>query len=279
MEALRTATQQHQGKLSPRLAQVAELLLREPQMVASETSRELASRLHVPQSTLTRFAKVMGYPTFKEVQALLREHYVSRPRDYVERIRSAQTSDPLHAASSNLLAELAGEVERSVHATALELPPERLRQTAALLRSASEIWVHGVRRAFPVAAYLHYLLLKVGMRCSMLDQSAGLLTPSLGRLHAGGVLLVVTFSPHAPETDQVIAAAQRSGVSTVTISDPLPHSHVKDSAIRFEIREGEILGFRSLSASMFVCQALVVEIARSLSALPADPAEARAAGA
>ena len=273
MEALRAATQQHLGKLSPRLAQVAELLMREPQMVATETSRELANRLHVPQSTLTRFAKVMGYPTFKEVQALLREHYVSRPRDYLERVRSAQAADPLHAASSNLLTELAREVEHSVHTTALELPPERLRQTADVLRGASEVWVHGVRRAFPVAAYLHYLLLKVGIRCSMLDQSAGLLTPSLARLHGGGVLLVVTFSPHAPETDQVIAAAQRSGVTTVTISDPLPRTHVKDNAIRFEIREGEILGFRSLCASMFACQALVVEVARGLSDASADPPE------
>ncbi len=273
VEGLRAATQQHQGRLSPRLAQVAELLMREPQVVATETSRELAGRLEVPQSTLTRFAKVMGYPTFKEVQALLRGHYASRPRDYVERVRSAQATGTLPASASNLALELAREVEHSVHTTALELPPERLRQTAALLRGASEVWVHGVRRAFPVAAYLHYLLLKVGIRCSMLDQSAGLLTPSLGRLHPDGVLLAVTFSPHAPETDQVIAAAQRAGVTTVTISDPLPQSHARDIAIRFEIREGEILGFRSLSASMFVCQALVVEIARSLSDLPAEPGE------
>lgn len=268
VDSLRTAIQEHYGELSPRLTQVAELLMREPQVVATETSRELAAKLDVPQSTLTRFAKVMGYATFKGVQALLKEHYVSRPRDYVERVKTAQASDPLGAPASNLVLDLAHAVEHSLQMTALELPPERLRQTAVALRAASEVWIHGVRRAYPVAAYLHYLLLKVGIRCSLLDPAGGLLTPSLGRLHAGGILLVVTFSPHAPETEQVIAAARRAGVTTVAITDPLPHAHARDIAIRFEIREGEILGFRSLSASMFVCQALVVEIARSISDAP-----------
>jgi DNA-binding MurR/RpiR family transcriptional regulator len=155
-------------------------------------------------------------------------------------------------------------VEHALQITALELPAEKLRAAAALLRGAGEVWVHGVRRAYPVAVYLQYLLLKVGIRTSLLDQGGGLLDPSLCRLHAGGVLLVVTYSPHAPETEQVIEAAHRAGVASVAIADPLPHAHAKDMAIRFEIREGEIMGFRSLSASMFVAQALGVEIARSI---------------
>lgn len=264
VDDLRTAMQEHYGALSPRLQQVAELLMREPQTVATETSRELAAGLGIPQSTLTRFAQVMGYANFKDVQALLKEQYVSRPRDYLERVKSAQALGPLSAQASTLHLDLAHAVEHSVQITALELPAEKLRHAAALLGGAGEVWVHGVRRAYPVAAYLHYLLLKVGMRCSLVDQTGGLLAPSLGRLHGGGVLLVVTYSPHAPETEQVIAAAHRAGVATVAITDPLPHAHAKDMAIRFEIREGEIMGFRSLSASMFVAQALVVEVARSM---------------
>lgn len=276
VDSLRTAMQEHYGALSPRLKQVAELLMREPQTVATKTSRELAAALGVPQSTLTRFAKVMGYATFKDVQALLKEQYVSRPRDYLERVKSAQATGPLGAHPSNLVLDLAHAVEHSVQMTALELPEEKLRHAANLLRGAGEVWVHGVRRAYPVATYLHYLLLKVGIRCSLLDQAGGLLTPSLGRLHVGGVLLVVTYSPHAPETEQVIAAAHRVGVATLAITDPLPHAYAKDMAIRFEIREGEIMGFRSLSASMFVSQALVVEIARNIIDAPGQQPAASA---
>jgi DNA-binding MurR/RpiR family transcriptional regulator len=263
IDSLRKAMQEHYGELSPRLKQVAELLMREPQTVATENSRQLAAELGVPQSTLTRFAKVLGYPTFKQVQALFKEQYVSRPRDYLQRVKSAQAMEALSAHPSTLYLDFAHAVEHSLQTTALELPADKLRHAASLLKGAGEVWVHGVRRAYPVAVYLHYLLLKVGVRASLLDQSGGLLDPSLGRLHPGGVLLVVTYSPHAPETEQVVSAAHRAGVATVAITDPLPHAHAKDMAIRFEIREGEIMGFRSLCASMFVAQTIVVEIAKS----------------
>jgi DNA-binding MurR/RpiR family transcriptional regulator len=262
LEDLRRAMQEHFGELSPRLKQVAEMLMREPQTVATESSRQLAAALGVTQPTLTRFAKVMGYASFKELQALFREQYVSRPRDYLERARNAQATGSL--SEQTWVPDFAHAVEHSLEITALDLSREKLQSAAALLSGASEVWVHGIRRAYPVAVYLQYLLLKVGVRASLLDQTGGLLDLSLSCMRPGGVLLVVTYSPHAPETEQVIAAAQRAGVRTVALTDPLPHALAKDMAIRFEIREGEIMGLRSLCASMFVAQAIVVEVAQSI---------------
>jgi DNA-binding MurR/RpiR family transcriptional regulator len=265
IEALRVAMQEHYGELSARLQQVAQLLMREPHVVATDSSRQLAAGLGVPQSTLTRFAKVMGYADFKSVQALFKEQYVLRPRDYLQRVKGAQTAavrspHPLPAP----FLDLSHAVENAVQTTAMELTADKLHHAATLLRGASEIWVHGVRRAYPVAVYLQYLLLKLGLRTSLLDQGGGLLDPALARLHRAGVLLVVTYSPHAAETEQVIAAARAAGVTMVAITDPLPHAPAKDMAVRFEIREGEVMGFRSLSASMFVALALALELARSI---------------
>ncbi len=90
VEDLRQAIQQHYAALSPRLQQVAELLLRDPHAIAVESSRDLAQSLGLPPSTLTRFAKVMGYPTFKEIQALCKQQYVNLPRDYLDRIKHAR---------------------------------------------------------------------------------------------------------------------------------------------------------------------------------------------
>jgi DNA-binding MurR/RpiR family transcriptional regulator len=202
----------------------------------------------------------MGYPTFKEIQALCKQQYVNLPRDYLERIKRAQTSDqpmPLQPAM-----DLAHAVQQSLQLTALEISGNKLQEAAALLRGAGEVWIHGIRRAYPVAAYLHYLLLKLGLRASLLDTQGGLLEPSLGRMHAGGVLLVVTYSPHASETESVLAFALKHHVPTIAFSDPVPSAHAKDMRVLFEIREGEVLGFRSLATSMYVAQALAMQMAQ-----------------
>lgn len=262
VEGLRQAIQKHYTALSPRLQQVAELLLRDPQAVATEASRDLALGLQLPASTLTRFAKVMGYTTFKQIQALCKQQYVNLPRDYLDRIKRQQPTDRLGAEQPALYLDFAHAVQQSLQMTALELSQGKLREAASLLRGASEVWIHGMRRAYPVAAYLHYLLLKVGLRASLLDSAGGLLEPSLARLHAQGVLLVVTYSPHATETEQVLARARQLQVPVVAFSDPVPSPHAKDMRVLFAIREGEVMGFRALSTSMYVAQALAVQIAQ-----------------
>lgn len=256
--------QHHYESLSPRLQQVAELLMRDPQHVATVASRELAAELAVPPSTLTRFAKVLGFPTFKEVQSLFKDHYVARPRNYLQRVKLARAADAGMAGHDTLHRDFALAVQHSLHMTSLEVSTDKLRDAADMLASASEVWVHGIRRAYPVAVYLQYLLLKVGARASMLDSSGGFLEPSLGRLKPGGVLLVVTYSPHAAETGAVLAAAREAGVRIVGFTDPPPSALAKDMAIRFEIREGEVMGFRALCASMYVAQALVMLLAQRL---------------
>jgi DNA-binding MurR/RpiR family transcriptional regulator len=264
VEDLRQSIQQHYAALSPRLQQVAEFFLRDPHAVATESSRDLARDLGVPASTLTRFAKVMGYPTFKEIQAQCKQQYVNLPRNYLDRIKRAKVSDNPEPEPSSLSLDLAHAVQQSLQMTALELSAHKLHEAADLLLGASEVWIHGMRRAYPVAAYLHYLLLKLGLRVSMLDTQGGLLEPSLSRLHPGGVLLVVTYSPHAQETEAVLAKALALKVATVAFSDPLPSPHAKDMRVLFEIREGEVMGFRALSTSMYVVQALAMQIAQDV---------------
>lgn len=264
IEDLRQAMQSHYHELSPRLQQIADLLMRDPQAVATYASRDLAIELGVPQSTLTRFAKVMGYSTFKEIQAQCKAQYIELPRNYLDRLKRAQSPEDNTQAPHELHLDFAQAVQQSLQMTALELSAEKLDAAANLLQNASEVWIHGIRRAYPVATYLHYLLLKIGIRASLLDDSGGLLEPSLCRLHNKGVLVIITYSPHATETEKVIAFAQQQGISTIALSDPVPSSHAKGIDLIFEIREGEVMGFRSLSTSMYVAQALAVQVAKSM---------------
>lgn len=264
--ALQEAMQVHFGAFSPRVQEIASLAMREPLRIATESVTALSLHIGVPPSTFTRFAQVLGFPNFKTMQAMFKAQYVDRPRDYLERVRQSRLDASLQG--HVLHEDFAHAAQEAIRITALELSNAKLQQAVALLREASEIWIHGVRRAFPVAVYLHYLLLKVGLPASLLDGNGGFLTPSLCRLHARGVLLMVTYSPHAQESEQVISQATLTGTPVIAISDPMPSPHAKDMAVRFEIREGEVMGFRSLSASMYLAQTLAVALAQDLTDLP-----------
>ena len=263
MESLQEMMQVHFSAFSPRVQEVASLAMREPLRIATESVTALSLHIGVPPSTFTRFAQVLGFRNFMAMQALFKAQYVHRPRDYLERIRQSRVDASLegHAPLHEDFAQAALE---AIRITAVELSGAKLQDAVCLLRGASEIWIHGVRRAFPVAVYLHYLLLKIGVRASLLDGHGGFLAPSLCRLHSSGVLLMVTYSPHAKESEQVIDEATRAGTRVIGITDPMPSPHAKDMAVRFEVREGEVMGFRSLSASMYLAQTLAVLLAQDL---------------
>ena len=247
---------------SPRVQEVADLVMREPMRVATDAVTDLSALIDVPPSTFTRFAKVLGFDSFMQVQALYKTQYVDRPRDYLERIHQAK----LHPRSEvhALHEDFAQANVEAIRMTALELNSTKLQTAVALLRDAQEIWIHGVRRAYPVAAYLHYLLLKSGARASVLECTGGFLKPSLARLHKKGVLVVVTYSPHGQESEQAMEAARSVGTPMIALTDAMPSPYAKDMAVRFEIREGEVMGFRALSASMYLAQTLGVMLAQEL---------------
>ncbi|GAL15864.1 predicted transcriptional regulator of the myo-inositol catabolic operon [Vibrio astriarenae] len=59
-------------------------------LVAVETMATIAKQANVPLSTLSRFSNAMGFDGFSSMQALFREQYLNRPRDYKERVRKAR---------------------------------------------------------------------------------------------------------------------------------------------------------------------------------------------
>ena len=85
-EALRADLALRAGKLSRRLAQVAQFFLNHPEEVAINTLVRLADQAQVPPATITRFAKELGFAGFAELQAVFRERLLGPRLPYAERM-------------------------------------------------------------------------------------------------------------------------------------------------------------------------------------------------
>src|SRR6476619_4792574 len=80
-------------QLSPRLRQIADYALQNPNDMALETIAVIAERAGVPPSSLIRFAQAFGFDGFTAMQRVFREQLVERTADYAERIRGLRRSD------------------------------------------------------------------------------------------------------------------------------------------------------------------------------------------
>ncbi|MDX1301240.1 MurR/RpiR family transcriptional regulator [Photobacterium sp.] len=261
LDTLRELIVKRYDKLSLRLQQVADYVMAQPMLVAVETMATIAEQANVPLSTLSRFSNAMGFSGFSQMQALFRDQYLNRPRDYKERVRQAREQDTVGPESPTAIFQDYGTANiEAMEQLQISISPQKLDRAVALMDKADTIYIQGMRRAYPVAFYLWYALMKSDNNVVLLDDHGGMLTPMTRRMSDNDVLVAVTFAPYAPETDELIEKAFDKGVPIVAITDNQMTSQGSKMDVCFEVEEGEVMGFRSLSSSMYLAQTLAVSL-------------------
>lgn len=265
LESLRSEIAQRYDELSPRLKQVANYVMDNPGDIALETLSVIAGRCDVQPSTIVRFAKVFGYGGASEMQRLFRDEiltsapspsYSERVRQFRERSDEVDWLSPYNVmqdfAESNIIAlEHLRDVVRQ----------EDLENSLELMHEAHTVYLAGVRRAFPVAAYLAYSLSHVEKRAFLLDGVAGMTSEQSWMLGPDDMVIAVSFRPYANDTISVAERAAANGAPLIAISDSRLSPVAKDAAVCFEIKDAEVRQFRSLTASMCIAQTLVISYA------------------
>ena len=265
LELLRSEIATRYDELSPRLKQVASFVLDNPNDIALETLAVNASRCDVQPSTIVRFAKVFGYSGASEMQRLFRDEILAAAPSpsYSERIRQFQErSDTVDwLLPYNVMREFAESNIIALEHLRDAVRKDDLDRSLELMHSAHTIYLAGVRRAFPVAAYLAYSLSHVEKRAFLLDGVAGMTSEQSWMLGPSDLVIAVSFKPYASETMAVVERATANGAPLIAISDSRLSPVAKNANVCFEIKDAEVRQFRSLTASMCLAQTLVISYA------------------
>ena len=259
-EDLRRTISARHDALSKRLRQIAEFALANPNDMALETVSEIAGRAAVQPSSLIRFAQTFGFDGFSSMQRVFRERLTERQPSYRERIRALEEDSEAPLSAIAILDRFTESTSYALGHLREETQPELLEQAVGCLARSGRIFVMGQRRAFPVAAYLNYMLSHLDCRVSLIDSLGGMAYEQARSLSPDDLLIAVSFRSYAPETLDIAARARDQGSEVIAITDG-PLSPLKAlTEICFEVEEAQVESFRSLSATMCLCLSLVVAL-------------------
>lgn len=272
VDELRAAILEEYDSLSKRLKQIARYVLDEPSAVALETVAVLAERTGVQPSAIVRFAKHFGFDGASQMQRLfvdgllgsVPQGYGERVREFTREVDSKAVGDP-----AQVLSEFVGGNLLALQNLGKAIGREELANAVALLSEAGTVHVTGVRRSFPVAAYLAYSLHQAGKRTVLVDNVGGMAMQQVHSISSDDLLVAVSYHPYAEETVHLVEAAVARGARVLTITDSLVSRVAKPAVQVLQVREAEIRKFRSLSVSMCLAQALVISYA--FANPPAEP--------
>jgi DNA-binding MurR/RpiR family transcriptional regulator len=218
-KALATAIESRFEKAGSRLNARRQRLVRAILDSADETcflsSREMAKRYHVDATTILRTTQVLGYGSFADFAADLRQHFVTRITPYgalkaATRERRSVTDHIDHAldkALDNL------DVLRS------DLDRQRVVELAKLIKRSRHVLVVGLDFAASLSYYLAYGLLALGFDAEAPIGSSGSLQYKVEVLTPKDVLIAISFGQCLRDTVQAVQRAHKQGVPTFGITD------------------------------------------------------------
>jgi len=250
--------------------QLSEFILRDPVFVATHGIEELSKASGISPSTISRYVRDLGLENFGDFRSGIAEtvHALIAP---VTKLgdRLAQNEPNNSPAEASLASSIL-----NLEALVGPAPAEQVRDVAALLKQASNVWTMGFGLSAHLAAMLALGLQPYRDNVVNVVQFGGT-EVAAGRLMSaekGDVLVAVSFPRYSSEIITLAQAARAIGVKVVALTDSKasPLARIADHVL-LAPSQHPVLSSSSVPG-LAVIEALVSEF------LLSDPAHLERAG-
>ncbi|VXC30439.1 Transcriptional regulator, RpiR family [Pseudomonas sp. 8Z] len=249
--------------LPRQLKRVAAYVSQQSDRVMVDRISDIASQCEVHPSAIVRFSQRFGFKGFSDMQALFREAYTHKTtpvQNYQQRIRNMIANKSQRVGSGDLARECINATRSGLDRLSEELDDAAFEKAVDLLVNAENIYVVGVRRSFAVADYLVYNLQHTNKRIHLITGLGGGYREQMRSITQGDLLIAISFSPYGKESQQCVRIAQHNKAKTLIITDSTLSPLAKRANALLLVNEGSAFAFRSLSATLCLCQALFLAL-------------------
>jgi DNA-binding MurR/RpiR family transcriptional regulator len=233
---------------------VADLVLRDPEAVATSTMMELKGRLNVSEATIVRAARSLGFAGYPQLRLSLaaaagQRRGVDIPVVTGDIARDDSTAEVIH--------KLSAAEQQALRETAARLDPERLDAAANALAAAGRVLTFGVGASALVAQDLHEKLARAGVASTSPSGTEPALT-SAALLNPGDVAVLISDRGRTGDTLEVVAIAHERGATTIAITGA-EASPLAERADHVLVAAGHDMELRPAALSSRMGQLLVID--------------------
>lgn len=252
-------------RLGNRSRRVLGALIDSPEQSALASIGELASRLDVNASTLTRLAQRLGFGGFGEFQAVFRRALTEGKSFYSDQV-SRMLADEGESGGGHLarLARL-GQQENVNFTGLLErIDSHAYACTIERLATARRVRIHGMRQFNSLALFMAYGLGMLRADVAPLDSSRQGVADALAQLEAGDLLVVASCFPYTQSVLATAEVAARQSIEVIALTDSANSPLTKVATHSFYVPNHSLFFSNSMCAFMLLVEGLLSEVANRL---------------
>ena len=225
--ALEARFAQAQSRLNPRRKQLVRAILQSPDETCFLSSRELGKRYNVDAATIVRTTQALGYESFADFVAALRQHFVARMNPYT--VLKAATRERRSLADH--IDHSLEKAQDNINILSTGLDRELVVKVARTIHRSRHIVIVGVDFAASPAYYFAYGLSSMGFDAEAPVGSTGHLQYKVEAMGPRDFLVGISFGQCLRETVEAVLRARDQGLPTfgITDSDSTPIARYCDS--------------------------------------------------
>ena len=246
--------QENMGCFSKGQKRIAGYILSDYDKAAFMTAGKLGALVHVSESTVVRFAAMLGYSGYPAMQKALQEMVRSKLTS-IQRIQAS--NDKLF--SSDVVTSVLQQDMNKIRVAVEEVDRAVFSAVVDKLMAAKHIYILGVRSSSFLAGYLHFYLHLIFDNVSLVtSNSAGDILESTLRIGPGDLLVGISFPRYPQSTVKGVRFAHDRGADVVAITDSAM-SPLYPMASAALLARSEMISFvDSLVAPFSLLNALIV---------------------
>ncbi len=253
-------------EMSRTYQKIAVFVTQNPNDVAMLSVNALANRCGIHASSFVRFAQMLGYKGFKELQRIFHRRLSNAAPGYEARIQALENglAAPDEKTEQGLLRDLVVRDIAALHDLVERITEADLYRAVRMIERADTVYLIGQLRSAPVVEFLRYVLTVLGQRVVLLDASGGLAAHMARVIGPRDLMLAVSFRHYAQEVVTVAEEAAARGAPVIAITDSTLSPVARAASVLFAVPEHDHAFSRSLAAPMCLAQALTVGLAARL---------------
>lgn len=245
--------QESMAEFSKGQKRIAAYILSDYDKAAFMTASKLGRLVGVSESTVVRFAAMLGYDGYPAMQKALQDIVRSK----LTSIQRINASGELFG--NDLVASVLQTDMDKIRLAIEEVDRAAFEEVVDKLMSARHIYILGVRSSSFLAGYLHFYLHLIFDNVTLVtSNSAGDILESTLRIGPGDVLVGICFPRYSQSTVKGVQFAHDRGADVVAITDSVmsPLYHLASQVL---LARSEMISFvDSLVAPFSLLNALIV---------------------
>ncbi|NLO81568.1 MAG: MurR/RpiR family transcriptional regulator [Clostridiales bacterium] len=241
-------------KMSKGQKLISEYIMNNYEKAAFMTASKLGEKVGVSESTVVRFANMLGYDGYPKLQKALQE-LIRNKLTTLQRIEMTSDLDESTLLKSVLKADM-----NNIRLTLEEVNKEAFDGVVESIFSARNIYILGLRSAAPLAQFMGYYLSFMFDNIRLVTSGINDILEQLVHVSPKDLLIGISFPRYARRTVEAMAFSKSKGAKTVAITDTIL-SPLTSYADYILLARSDMASFvDSLVAPLSLINALIVAV-------------------